>query len=63
MKKNKDCKFKDVDMCMRCTRAWETPKGNGIRWAICKECAKELRNLMKHYNKHGVYLTKFDTTK
>ena len=60
MKKRKDkYKVENADMCMRCERTYVTPKGNGLRWVICSDCAKELKKLRGHYEKHGLYLTHF----
>jgi len=56
MKKDKH-RWEDVDVCIRCDEMMPTPKGNGIRWAVCKKCAEEMRSSLEHWKKYGLYAT------
>ena len=42
MKKDK-LKHTDVDICICCDSATETPKGSGIRPVLCDECGEMIR--------------------
>ena len=56
MNKPKDkYRWENADICIKCDSIQATPKGNGIRWNVCGKCVKELKKLLKHYEKHGLY--------
>ena len=46
-----------ADICVRCMSVRETAKHNCLRWCICEKCAKVLEQLLKDYEKNGLYLT------
>ena len=57
MRKDK-YRWYNTDICMRCDTLVPTPEGNGLRYVICQNCAKELKKQIKHWNKYGLYATK-----
>ena len=51
-------RIKHADICVMCLNVKETPKHNHLRWCICGECAKKLKEILKEYEEHGLYLTR-----
>ena len=48
----------NADICFKCDTLQVTPEGNGLRYVVCHECFKKLKDRMKHWNKYGLYATK-----
>jgi len=43
-----------AEICIRCEQIYYRKTGK-LNWFVCKTCGSELKSLMKHYKKYGLY--------
>jgi len=49
-----ECRIEHAQVCVRCD-AIQIEKQGGLRGQICGKCSEELKELFKHWKKHGLY--------
>lgn len=57
MKKKDKYRWEDANICMRCESLELLSKGNRLKYFVCGECVKELKQRLKDYKKYGLYAT------
>ena len=51
-------RIEHADICIRCQSVKETAQHNYLRWCVCGECSKKLKEILKGYEENGLYLTR-----
>jgi hypothetical protein len=50
--------IKDAEVCISCQIVKETAKGTGLKGFYCDTCHKTFQKNLKHWNRHGLFVTK-----